>query len=296
MLKPNLKAVGLGATLYVPAINSALVELGNLQKYDNLRSLVYCTEDAVSERDLPKALDNLTRTLTSLKKVPLMRFIRPRNPRVLKIILGFKGLENIDGFVLPKADAQTLPTYFEILENHPRFLVMPTVETAVAFDLLPLYSLRDFLVASPLKDRVLAIRIGALDLSSLLGLRREPGDTVYDGPLGHVIDQLVTVFRPVGFALTAPGCEFLNDHDLLHRELAQDAARGLLGKTALHPDQVAVIHGAYMVSANDLAMAKAINDPARPAVFRLNDRMCEKAVHTNWALTTERRAEIYGIK
>lgn len=282
--------------MYVPALNDSLVEVGNGRKYGDLRSLIFCTEDSVAERDLPRALDNLTRALVCLEPAPLKRFIRTRNQDLLRKLLTFKGLENIDGFVIPKADINNLPIYFSLLERCERFAVMITIETETAFDLPALYRLRDFLLAHPMKRRIIAIRIGALDLMSILGLRREPWQTIYDTPLRHVIDQMVTVFRPAGFHLAAPGCECLDAPEILSEELALDLTRGLMGKTALHPGQIDVINSAYMVSRADLNMARAINDSERPAVFKFDGRMCEKAVHANWAAGIEARANIYGVR
>lgn len=282
--------------MYMPALSNTLVEVGNGWKYNKLRSLIFCTEDSVAERDLARAVDNLSSALIRLKPASLKRFIRPRNPDLLRTLLDLKGLENIDGFVIPKADLNNLPSYFSLLEGHKRFAIMITIETEAAFDLPTLYQLRDFLLQHPLKSRIMAIRIGALDLLSLLGLRREPDQTIYDTPLRHVIDQMITVFRPAGFHLAASGCECFNAPEILTKELILDLGRGLLGKTALHPEQIEVINSAYMVSQADLEMARLINDPAQPAVFRFNDRMCEKAVHANWAAGIEARAKIYGVK
>jgi citrate lyase beta subunit len=172
---------------------------------------------------------------------------------------------------------------------------MPTLETKDIFDLNKLYVLRDYLVDSPLNSRILALRIGALDLLSILGLKRDINLNIYDTPLGHVVDQLITVFKPAGFALTAPAYEGLEKFDTLLEELTLDVSRGLYGKTALHPGQISFIHRAYMVDMTELKMAEAIQDPERPAVFRLWGRMMEKAVHANWAATIIERARIYGV-
>jgi citrate lyase beta subunit len=295
MIDSSAEALKLGATLYMPATNPSLAEVGNLLKYPQLRSVVFCTEDSVSESDLPAALDNLAQVLIQLEPAPLKRFIRPRNPGLLSHLLGLEGIDRIDGFVLPKADLRSLPAFFKILAGHDNFQVLPIIETEAAFDLRQLYRLRDFLVESPFRSRITSLRIGALDLLSVLRLRREPGQTIYDTPIGYIIDQLISIFVPAGLALTAPGCECFNDLPLLIREIKADLVRGLFGKTVLHPEQVAVVHEAYRVAPDDLAAAEAVNDPARPAVFRLGDRMWEKAVHANWATLTEYRAALFGL-
>lgn len=292
----SVSTLNLGPTLYMPALHPDIVEVGSGRKYKELRSLIYCTEDSILERDLPDALRNLAISLPQLGSAPVSRFIRPRNPKVLSELLALKGMENINGFIIPKADLDTLPAYFDAIEPHERFSLMITLETEAAFDLMHLYRLRDFLVRSPLRKRITAIRIGAQDLLSLLGIRRVPEVTMYETPMGTIIDQFLMVFRPAGFTLAAPVFEYFNSPELLRRELEADIARGLFGKAALHPDQISIIADAYKASAQEVEAAQAILDTERPAVFRLHDRMYEKAVHTNWARTIEDRARIYGIK
>ena len=47
--------------------------------------------------------------------------------------------------------------------------------------------------------------------------------------------QWVLIFRPHGFALTAPVLDFLDDDALLREEARRDIAFGFYGKTAIHP-------------------------------------------------------------
>jgi citrate lyase beta subunit len=286
----------LGSTLYMPALRADLAEVGNGRKYGNLRSLIYCTEDSILERDLPRAMAVLAETLPRLESAAVNRFIRVRNPEILSRLLEFKGIENISGFVIPKADLRTLPAYCTILEPHKHFSLMLTLETETVFDLTALCRLRDFLLQSPLRERIAALRTGAQDILSLLGLRREPGVTIYETPMGFIIDQLIAVFRPAGFALAAPVFEYFDAPGLLRRELELDISRGMYGKVALHPAQLEIIESAYKVSRRDLEAAQAVLNPERPAIFRLHDRMYEKAVHTQWAHIIEKRAELCGIR
>lgn len=65
--------------------------------------------------------------------------------------------------------------------------------------------------------------------------------------------------------------------DVLLREVEQDIEHGLLNKTAIHPDQVAMIHSAYRPSAQELAEARALLSVEAPAVFGQNGSMCEPA-------------------
>jgi citrate lyase beta subunit len=290
-----MKSLKYGAVMYMPALRKDLAEAGNGTRFPGLRSVVFCTEDSVREEDLPLALENIQAALTRLEAGGIHRFVRPRNPDVLEALLSMRDIGRVTGFVLPKADRSTLPCYFRLLERREGFEIMPILETPAVFDLTELYRLRDYIASSRLRDRITALRIGGLDLFSILRLRRDINRSVYESPVGHVIDRLITVFKPAGLELTAPGFEGLESQAVLARELELDIGRGLYAKTAVHPCQVPAINSAYRVGADEVEAAEAVLDPDRPAVFRLHGRMCEKAVHMAWAVEIAERARLFGI-
>jgi citrate lyase beta subunit len=109
-----------------------------------------------------------------------------------------------------------------------------------------------------------------------------------------VIARLVTTFRPYGFVLTAPVFEHLDLPELLDQEVAEDMAYGMVGKTAIHPTQIGPIEQHYKVKPQDLAVAHAILDESSPAVFRMNDSMCEVATHRAWAERTVEQSRLFG--
>ena len=280
----------------MPAHHSEALIVANGHNWPELKTQVLCTEDAVSENELPLALERLRHILLRLEDGGPYRFVRPRNPKVLQDILNMEDADGLDGFVLPKADSETLPAWFKILERHERFWLMPTLETGAVFNYSAMCRLRDELTTSPFRPRLLSLRFGALDLLGLLSLRREAERSIYESPLGFLIDQAICIFRPAGLNLTAPGYECFDNPAGLADELNRDVGRGLFGKTALHPAQIKPIHQAYQVAPQDLETARALVDPNRSAIFRLHDRMCEKAVHTPWAKGILKRTEIYGLK
>lgn len=292
-----MRHLQLGASLYVPATRDDLVAIGNRARYPFLRSLIYCTEDAVRSADVPCALSRLREALPRLEPVPgLLRFIRPRHPLVLRELLSFDGIRHIDGFVLPKLTCRLLATYLEVLKGWPDFLLMPTLETVEVFDPAELTALRQRLCCEGVRQRVLVVRIGGNDLLALLGLRHPPDATIYTTPLGTVIAHLVVQFRPFGLPLTAPVFEYLDRPDVLAREVEEDLAHGLIGKTAIHPDQVPVIESAYRVTAGELQMAERILETGAPAVFRCQGAMCEPATHRGWAVQIRERARLFGVQ
>lgn len=285
----------LGASLYVPAVHGDILPIANGEKYPHLRSLILCTEDALAEADIGRALFNLARTLPRLKVTERLRFIRVRNLAVLNDILAMDGISSIDGFVLPKVTRHTLPGYFAALDGHEQFKLMITLETREVFCNQEMVALRELMLHPDYRARILALRIGGNDLLNLLAIRRPRGRTLYDTPLGAVIGNLVTTFKPYGFALTAPVFEYLDTPEVLRDEVERDLANGLIGKTAIHPEQVALIEAGYQVSQNDLEMAKKLLGREARAVFKMHDSMCELNTHKNWARSIMERASVFGI-
>lgn len=285
----------LGASLYVPATRDGLEAIGNRHKFPQLRSVVFCTEDAICAPEVPRALGNLASVLRCFEPTDMLRFVRVRTPAVLRDVLQMEGVERLTGFVLPKVTTANLDDYFDLLPDDSDFVVMLTLETIEVFDPLAMLALRDRLLQDRYRRRILSLRIGGNDLFNLLALRRPRARTIYDTPLSASIALLVTTFRPHGFNLTAPVFEFLDRHDVLAREVENDLAYGLFGKTAIHPDQVPIIESRYRVSPEDLQAAEKILEASAAAVFRLHGAMCEPATHRAWAAQVCERSRLYGI-
>lgn len=289
-------ATELGASLYLPATRTDLIDVVRGVKLSNVRSVIFCTEDSVHLNDVGAAIENLREPLRALtRSSPQMRFIRVRNPEVMRLVLALPGVEKLDGFVLPKVTRSALADYLKLLRGTSH-LIMPTLETKEVFDEREMGALRRVMDKNSVRERVISLRIGGNDLLSILGMRRPRGRTLYQTSLGQVIARLVTTFKPAGFNLSAPVFEYLNDVDTLQREVEEDLAHGLVGKTAIHPDQVPLIHACYRVGVSDLEMAKHILNEDAPAVFRMHDSMCEPATHRNWAQNLCKSASYFGLR
>lgn len=286
----------LGAPLYMPAHRLDLMDIANGDKLPELRSMIFCTEDAVSCREIEGSLRHLGLCLQGFRNTPQrFRFIRARNPDILTRLLALPGIDKIDGFVLPKFNAAVFDAYFELLRG-THFKIMPTLETRDVFDAEALRELRAALLQTDVFPRILMLRIGGNDLMNLLGLRRPRGLTLYQTPLGQVIASLVIAFKPYGFALSAPVFEYLDDLPLLHQEIQQDLAYGLIGKTAIHPAQIPIIEAAYAVDGEDYEMAMCLHKKDAPAVFKMHNSMCEVATHQRWAADIIARQRCFGVK
>ena len=287
-------AKSMGASLYVPANHKHLMEVADGERMTNVRSLIFCTEDSVSDKDLSWALFNLSVVLANMRTdLSAERFVRVRNPDVMARVLAMPGAEKLTGFVIPKATRHNLDAYFRQIRDTDHML-MPTLETAEVFNDWEMRQFLKALEAPGVRSRILALRIGGNDLLALLGLRRPRNMTLYRTPLGPVIARLVTTFRPYGFVLTAPVFEHLDLPELLDQEVAEDLAHGMVGKTAIHPSQIALIEQHYRVKPNDLAAARAILDVDSPAVFQMHNSMCEVATHRAWAERLIEQSEVFG--
>ncbi|MEJ7804649.1 MAG: HpcH/HpaI aldolase/citrate lyase family protein [Telluria sp.] len=287
-------AKSMGASLYLPANHKHLMEVADGERLGHARSLIFCTEDAVADADLSWALFNLSVVLANMKTdTRAERFVRVRNPEVLTRVLAMPGVEKLTGFVIPKCTRHNFDAYFKQVRGTDHML-MPTLETADVFNDDEMRLFRETLEQPGVRSRILALRIGGNDLLALLGLRRPRTMTIYRTPLGPVIARLVTTFRPYGFVLTAPVFEHLDLPDLLDQEVAEDIAYGMVGKTAIHPSQIAPIEQHYRVKARDLEAARAILDIDSPAVFKMHNSMCEVATHRAWAQRMVEQSNVFG--
>lgn len=293
--KSSITALRLGATLYMPALKEDAIDCIAGTRFPDLKSLVLCLEDAIRDDQVEQAMHQLKRTLDSMslrRGSSVLTFVRPRSPDMLARIMRMRNIELVDGFVLPKITASTLDYWTDSLGGAGH-LIMPTIETEEAFDPMEMKRLRDKL--HTIRERVLAIRIGGNDLLSCLGTRRSRARTLYDGPLGPLISSLIGTFVPYGFAMSSPVLEMFGDKDLLREELERDLEHGLIAKTAIHPDQIPIIHDAYRVSAEDLEDAKRILSAEAAAVFKSHGAMCEPQTHRMWATHIMERADQYGV-
>ncbi|GHA63596.1 HpcH/HpaI aldolase/citrate lyase family protein [Photobacterium aphoticum] len=289
----------LGATLYMPATRDDIVQVALRNKIPHLRSMVICLEDAVADHEVEQALANLitiTRQLATHRRdheQPII-FIRPRDLDMAAHIVAHYDLTGIDGFVFPKFTLATLPEW-EAITASTHLMWMPTLETQEVFDGQAMQQLANALHASPMRDRIIALRIGGNDLMSILGIRRSRHATIYEGPLNYVMKMLTCTFGAKGFALTSPVFELIDNVELLEQELQLDLIHGLVGKTAIHPSQIACIHEAWMVDPSEYEDAIRIINSTQ-AVYQHGGAMCEPATHRQWAKNILERRQLFGLR
>ncbi|KXO98139.1 HpcH/HpaI aldolase/citrate lyase family protein [Tsukamurella tyrosinosolvens] len=334
-------AYALGATLYVPATRADLAATVRRRRDDGVLSMVIDLEDAVADDAVRHAVDAATAALAELADdtdpVPLL-FIRPRTTADTAALLDHlgDGARALTGVVLPKfaaADgAAALAAVAELASSH-RLYAMPVLETPE----IVYRESRDEQLAGisevlrAHRERVLAVRIGATDMSALFGIRRDRDLTIYDV---HVVAETISAIvnrlarsDGTGFVVTGPVWEYFADHermfrpllratpfernhaarfreqlvgrdlDGLLRETALDRANGLHGKTVIHPSHVAAVHALSAVTHEEYEDALAIMDGDAGGVeaSSYRNKMNEMKPHRNWARQTLIRADVFGV-
>jgi citrate lyase beta subunit len=343
---PDVLAVALGATLYMPGTRPALARDVEVRGAAGVMSVVVCLEDSVADEDLPAAERNVVEQLqqlasrTTVEDAPLV-FVRVRQAEQVLDLVERMGdaARRLTGFVLPKFDADNGPGYLAALAAAEslagtRLLAMPVLESAPVMHretrLDALLGISALLQEH--RDRVLAVRLGAADLSGLYALRRTRDVNVYDvAVVRDVISDVVNVLGRAdgtGFAIAGPVWEHFAaperlfrpqlratpfaddatgrrvrerlitaDHDELLREVVLDQANGLVGKTVIHPSHVGPVHALMVVSheEHDDACAIVASPGGGASSSSYRNKMNEARPHQAWAQRVLRRSELYGV-
>lgn len=340
----DLLAVSLGATLYSPATRPTIEQDLGTSHARGVVCAVLCLEDAIADRDVEYAEKNLVQQLGRLFESggprPLV-FVRVRRPeQVGALVEGLGDLANgLDGIVVPKFTATTGGPFLDQVAAASRMLghrlwVMPVIESPEVFHLetrtRALLGIRETLANHDAE--VLAVRIGATDLSAELGLRRHPDITVYDvQPIASVIGDIVNMLGRrdgSGHVVTGPVWEHFDNRerlfkpqlretpftaqavrvlrrnliskglDGLMREVALDQANGLLGKTVIHPSHVPAVHSLSVVSHEDHTDALDVVGASAGggvSASRYGNKMNEASPHLAWARSTLLRGRAFGV-
>jgi citrate lyase beta subunit len=341
--EPELLAVGLGATLYSPATRPELAHDIARRAAGGATSIIACLEDSIPDSAVAEGERNVVAQLRDYAQNgvdgPLI-FIRVRNPYQIRLILD--GLAEhsaiVTGFVLPKFGEECGAVYLdEIVAASERagrtLLAMPVMESK---EIVHAESRVETLVGvRRLLDKhrrhILAVRIGATDISAEYGLRRSREHTVYDiGPIAAVISDVVNIIGRVdsGYLVTGPVWEYFSsserlfkpqlrespfirhderklraqllaaDLDGLIREVSLDRAHGLTGKSVIHPTHVAAVHALMVVSHEEYLDACDILETSAGggvASSPYRNKMNESKPHTAWAQRTAIRARVFGV-
>lgn len=338
-----LRSVALGATLYSPGTRPTLAADLVRGRARGVTSTVACLEDAIADGDVAGAEANVVAQLRELHAdgaEPPTLFIRVRHDDQVPDLVARLGpaVALLTGFVLPKFTAANgqdsmdavaqaaarsgTPLLCMPVVEHPDFIHSETRSAA-------LVGVHGLLTGR--RKEVLAVRIGATDLSAAYGLRRSGGMTIYDvRVVADVIADAVNVLGrddDTGFTITGPVWEYFttgerifkpqlrtspftehgaadlredlitSDLDGLIREVELDKANGLQGKTVIHPSHVAAVHALSVVTHEEYSDAVDVLGrlDGGVAASGYRNKMNEGAPHRRWANKVVTRAHAFGV-
>ena len=335
----------LGATMYMPGYKDfASKILSNAMP--GLTSMVMCCEDACPEERIEEAeenIHNLLDTVTSAvedgtldkDKVPLI-FVRIRNLEQFKHFgekLTKHQVKSLCGINFPKFNAENGYEYYAYLRDlNDRFgeilYGMPIIEDMeVAYKETRMYELTGIKrILDKYKDLVLQVRVGATDFSSVFGVRRGVGYSVYDiMTVRECLCDILNMFgRNNDYVVSGPVWEYFRayrDDDIddvikrnfhnalikgqdivnpaidgLLKEVMIDRANGFVGKTIIHPTHAKFVNAMMAVTKEEYDDACQILGTSGGVVKGSGgNKMNEIKPHTNWARKVYNRARAYGV-
>lgn len=289
----SLHYIELGATLFVPATHKNLAQIISGAKYQNLKSVVIDTEDAISESDLSYSMEVIKNLLTLFKKNKLLVFIRPRNIEILKELLSYESIDQIDGFVLPKFSLINAQEYLNTLKLSSH-LIMPSVEGKELFDTNKLIKLKDILVQY--KEKIILVRFGLEDMLRQLSMKRRCEDSIFDiAVTSSILGNLLAIFKSAGFGVSGGVYPCFNDEVGFIKDVRRDLKEGLFSKTIIHPAQIELAHDIYKVTLDELNEANSLLSSSQ-AIINLDGKMGEINTMSPYARLIKLREKIYGVR
>lgn len=246
--------------LFAPGSRPELLAKAQLGDAD---AMIFDLEDSVPLNAKDEARKNIADALAAGLKKPM--FLRISNPRAgdfmadLQVLANASSLLNVAGIVLPKADdAEDIQAVAKALKDveskhnmqEGTLSILPLIETC-----LGLRNGFDIAKASP---RVIGMALASAEQGDFmvdLGGRWTPRSLA----LAYPRSKLVVDARAAGVQWLVDGV-FMNlkDTDMLREECLIARELGFVGKMAIHPTQVDVMHTVFSPSDLEVAYARGL--------------------------------------
>ena len=246
--------------LFAPGSRPELLSKAQMGDAD---AMIFDLEDSVPLNAKDEARQNIADALAAGLKKPM--FLRISNPRAgdfmadLKVLADAGSLTNVAGIVLPKADdandVQAVAKALQAIEvKHAiaegSLSILPLIETC-----LGLRNGFDIAKASP---RVIGMALASAEQGDFmvdLGGRWTPRSLA----LAYPRSKLVVDARAAGVQWLVDGV-FMNlkEIDKLREECLIARELGFVGKMAIHPTQVDVMHTVFSPSEAEVAYARGL--------------------------------------
>ncbi|MDF1877404.1 HpcH/HpaI aldolase/citrate lyase family protein [Sulfurimonas sp. SAG-AH-194-L11] len=289
----DINYMQLGATLFIPASHKDLQVILSGKKYPNLKSLVIDFEDGLEENDFDYAMQRVENILSSISGVSPLTFIRAKDVTHLEVLLKLKSITTITGFVLAKFSLLNAESYLDLVQE-TKHLIMPSIEADELFNHQKLHKLKEIILTN--KQKVLLVRFGLEDMLRQLSMRRKCDESLFDlSVTASVTGNFIATFKSVGFSVSGGVYPCFKDAKGFVKDVKRDIKEGLISKTIIHPNQIALFDEAYKVQKEEYEEALQIVNAERK-VFKLEGKMAESLTMSPYSEELIHRAQIYGIK
>ena len=246
--------------LFAPGSRPELLSKAQLGDAD---AMIFDLEDSVPLNAKDEARKNIADALAAGLKKPM--FLRISNPRAgdfladLQVLANASSLVNVAGVVLPKADdADDIQAVAKALKDveakhnmqEGTLSVLPLIETCLG--------LRNGFEIAKASTRVIGMALASAEQGDFmvdLGGRWTPRSLA----LAYPRSKLVVDARAAGVQWLVDGV-FMNlkDTDMLREECLIARELGYVGKMAIHPTQVDVMHAVFSPSEAEVAYARGL--------------------------------------
>ena len=246
--------------LFAPGSRPELLSKAQLGDAD---AMIFDLEDSVPLNAKGEARKNIADALAAGLKKPM--FLRISNPRAgdfmadLQVLANASSLLNVAGIVLPKADdADDIQAVAKALKDveskhnmqEGTLSILPLIETCLG--------LRNGFDIAKASTRVIGMALASAEQGDFmvdLGGRWTPRSLA----LAYPRSKLVVDARAAGVQWLVDGV-FMNlkDTDMLREECLIARELGFVGKMAIHPTQVDVMHTVFSPSELEVAYARGL--------------------------------------
>ena len=246
--------------LFAPGSRPELLAKAQLGDAD---AMIFDLEDSVPLNAKDEARKNIADALAVGLKKPM--FLRISNPRAgdfmadLQVLANASSLVNVAGVVLPKADdADDIQAVAKALKDveskhnmqEGTLSILPLIETCLG--------LRNGFDIAKASTRVIGMALASAEQGDFmvdLGGRWTPRSLA----LAYPRSKLVVDARAAGVQWLVDGV-FMNlkDTDMLREECLIARELGFVGKMAIHPTQVDVMHTVFSPSELEVAYARGL--------------------------------------
>jgi citrate lyase subunit beta/citryl-CoA lyase len=246
--------------LFAPGSRPELLAKAQLGDAD---AMIFDLEDSVPLNAKNEARKNIADALAAGLKKPM--FLRISSPRAgdfmadLQVLANASSLVNVAGVVLPKADdAEDIQAVAKALKDveskhnmqQGTLSVLPLIETCLG--------LRNGFEIAKASTRVIGMALASAEQGDFmvdLGGRWTPRSLA----LAYPRSKLVVDARAAGVQWLVDGV-FMNlkDTDMLREECLIARELGFVGKMAIHPTQVDVMHTVFSPSELEVAYARGL--------------------------------------